>query len=155
MFECGLLPPEAGLGASEVVEEPALSGRVGQEPLVCLGRLLVVPAREVVQAFGGALPRRRSERLAGLPSHNQDRGPRLLGNSLAAGSGGANEDEGASGRINLVAVHGERRAPGGYEVELLVLRAALADLVVLADQVNARLLRKPGIDAERTDVEMR
>ena len=41
------------------------------------------------------------------------------------------------------------------EVELLVLRRALAELVVLADHFDSRLLGDVRVDAERLDVEVR
>ena len=62
-------------------------------------------------------------------------------------------DERAGRRRDALAVDGERRAPGEDEVELLVAAGPRAELVVLADDLLARLGRPPGVDPERLDPE--
>ncbi len=155
VLERVLLAAQQALGAGEVVEEPGMARGLGEQALVDLDRLLVILVREVDDPFRRPLPRRGGERLARLPADDHDRRPSLLGDSPALRGGIADEDERSCRRVDLVAVDGERRVAARHEVQLLVLARVLAELVVLADDVHARLLADVRVDTERLDVEVR
>src|SRR6476659_4473459 len=125
MHQRRLLPAQPALRAREVVEEARIAGQFVEELLVRLGGLVVILVREVDEPFRVPLPRRWSERLAGLAPRDDDRRPGFLGDGGALRGGVADEDERARRRVDLVPVHGERRMALGHEIELLVTARTL------------------------------
>src|SRR5512133_890457 len=140
------------LEAGEVVQEGCVA-RVKLQPFLQqrlgLAVALRIPGRDACE---GELPGRDLERLA---AHAADR---EHGRAVLRGAGTptflrvVEEDTRADGRVEALAVDGERGPSGDDDVELFVVPRAGAGLVMLLDDHRTGV-RGVGVDAERLNAE--
>src|SRR6188472_4703595 len=119
VLERDVRPPRAGVRAGEVVVGPGVVRRVDETPFEDLDRLVPLLRRPEAQRLGGALPRRRRERLSALGADGEDRrAGRADRAPLHRRIGDVHDRPG--GRRHRLAVERERRLAREDDVDLLV-----------------------------------
>src|SRR5204863_7196872 len=109
------------LDARQVVDEAEIVRMVLESFEQRSFRILVALLPESWSAGKGELPRRDAEWRAALPSDREHRGAVYHGARSSTLLGVVEEDAGPHGRVDLLAVDGERRTAGDYDIELLVV----------------------------------